>query len=422
MVILLTGATGFIGSRLHRALRDAGHRVIAAGRGLRGRDTLDADFTRDTREMQWRPRLAGVDVIVNAAGVFLDRPRGTMRLIHSAGPKALFSAAAEAGVRRVIQISALGADSRATEYFETKDDADRHLMSLPIEWAVLRPSLVFGLGGRTATWLLRLATAPVLVLPRAFRSAVQPVHVDDLVAAVVALVSTAELPRAPVPAVGGRAATMQTLVGSLRRQLGYHAAPALLLPDWLMRLVGKLPPLSREGYLGKPALRMLRAGHTAEAGTLGILLRRWPRHPDAFVPRGIAPEVGAQATLDWMLPLLRLAIAALWIWSAVVSLWLYPVADSQALLARVGIPEMLRSATLWASALLDFAIGLSILLWPRQPLVWSAQIAVVLGYTLIISIWMPEYWLHPFGPVSKNLPLLAAMYLLRRLSMRRWNT
>src|SRR6187431_1286078 len=157
-VVLLTGASGFIGSRLRSALRDAGHRVIAIRRGSNGQGAFSADFTRDAREMHWRPRLAGVDVVVNAAGVFTDRPRGSMKFIHAAGPKALFSAAAQSGVRRIIQISAFGADSRSTEYFETKDEADRHLMTLPIEWAILRPSLVFGLGGRTATLLLRLAT------------------------------------------------------------------------------------------------------------------------------------------------------------------------------------------------------------------------------------------------------------------------
>ena len=421
-VVLLTGSSGFIGTRLRSAVRDAGHRVIAIRRGYNGQGAFSADFTRDAREMHWRPRLVGVDVVVNAAGVFVDRPRGSMKLIHAAGPKALFSAAAESGVRRIIQISALGADSRTTEYFETKDEADRHLMTLPIEWAILRPSVVFGLGGRTATLLLRLATLPAVVLPRAFRCTVQPVHIDDLVAAVLALVAAPHLPRDPVAAVGGKACSMKEFLDILRRQLGHRSAPAMLVPDAIMRLLGRLTVLGRQGYLTRDALKMLRAGHTANAASLATLLGRWPRSPENFVPRGLAVAVGSEATLGWLLPLLRCTIAALWIWSAVVSLGLFPAAESYSLLARTGMPVAMQAPALLSAGALDLALGLSVLLFPRQSLVWSLQIALVLAYTLIISIWLPEYWLHPFGPVSKNLPLLASMYLLRRLSLRTWNT
>jgi len=51
------------------------------------------------------------------------------------------------------------------------------------------------------------------------------------------------------------------------------------------------------------------------------------------------------------------------------------------------------------------------LLRPRRRL-WWAQIAVMLGYTAIITLRLPEYWLHPYGPVLKNLPLLAALLVL----------
>ena len=419
-VVLLTGASGFIGSRLRSALRDAGHRVIAIRRGSNGQGAFSADFTRDAREMHWRPRLAGVDVVVNAAGVFTDRPRGSMKFIHAAGPKALFSAAAQSGVRRIIQISAFGADSRSTEYFETKDEADRHLMTLPIEWAILRPSLVFGLGGRTATLLLRLATLPVLLLPRSFRSAVQPVHIDDLVAAVLALVSAPNLPREPVPVVGGKACTMKEFLDILRRQLGYRSASVMLVPDVIMRLLGKLTTLGRQGYLTRDALKMLRAGYTVNPVSLATLLGRWPRSPEHFVPRGLAVAVGSEATLGWLLPLMRWAIAALWIWSGVVSLGLFPMDESQALLARTGMTDAMQAPALLAAGTLDLLIGLSVLLFYRHAMVWSIQIALVLGYTVILSLWLPEYWLHPFGPVSKNLPLLASMYLMRRLSLRTW--
>ncbi|HLL18449.1 MAG TPA: DoxX-like family protein, partial [Rubrivivax sp.] len=48
--------------------------------------------------------------------------------------------------------------------------------------------------------------------------------------------------------------------------------------------------------------------------------------------------------------------------------------------------------------------------WRRW--VWLAQLALIAGYTAIITIFLPEYWLHPYGPISKNLPIMAAIALL----------
>jgi len=422
-VVLLAGASGFIGGRLRSALRDAGHRVIAVGPGMDGRGESQGDFTRDTRELQWRPRLTGVDVVVNAAGVFVDRPRGSMRLIHAVGPKALFSAAAESGVRRIIQISALGCDSRSTEYFQTKDEADRHLMTLPIEWAILRPSLVFGLGARTAASLLRLATRPLLMLPRAFRSSLQPVHIDDLVAAVLALVVTPHLPREPVPAVGGKACSMLGLLDTLRRQLGYVSAVTLLLPDALARACGMFLPRTQRDYLSRDALRMLRAGYTANPTALATLLGRWPRSPENFVPRGLAQGVGAEATLTWVLPLLRLGIAALWIWLGLITLGVVPAGAGHALAitAQNGVAPSMHAAAIWSTGFVELMMGLSIVLFPRSAVIWLLQIVVTSAFVIAVSILSPASWWQAFGPVWA-LPLLAAMYLLRRLLLRRWSS
>ena len=71
------------------------------------------------------------------------------------------------------------------------------------------------------------------------------------------------------------------------------------------------------------------------------------------------------------------------------------------------------------AALLDIALGL-LTLWPRAPRwLWSAQIALVLAYTAIITWKLPALWLEPFGPVVKNLPILALLVLMRELRIRR---
>src|SRR3954465_9765278 len=117
MVILIAGGTGFIGRRLVAAMRAAGHRVIVASRHAgNNADTIPADFARDLDPRTWVPRLAGVDVVINAVGILRERGEQTFESIHTRAAQALFSASETAGVRKVIQISALGADRGRTRY------------------------------------------------------------------------------------------------------------------------------------------------------------------------------------------------------------------------------------------------------------------------------------------------------------------
>lgn len=129
-----------------------------------------------------------------------------------------------------------------------------------------------------------------------------------------------------------------------------------------------------------------------------------------------------EAQLGWALPMLRVSIALVWIWTGIVSLGLYPTQSSYELLARVGIGETLAPFMLYGAAALDLVLGVATLLMKQRRRLWQLQLAVILGYTLIISFKLPEFWLHPYGPLSKNLPLLAAIYLLYTLETRPWNT
>ena len=67
----------------------------------------------------------------------------------------------------------------------------------------------------------------------------------------------------------------------------------------------------------------------------------------------------------------------------------------------------------YAGALLDLVMGLATLFFARR-LLWLAQMAVILTYTLLATALVPEYWLHPFGPLLKNLAVLALLWLLYR--------
>jgi ABC-type amino acid transport system permease subunit len=105
-----------------------------------------------------------------------------------------------------------------------------------------------------------------------------------------------------------------------------------------------------------------------------------------------------------------------------VSLGLYPPSESYALLARMGVTGVVATTMLYGAALLDIALGVGVFVLRDRRWLWAAQIAVMLAYTVLISIWLPEWWLHPYGPMIKNVPLLVATMLLAVLESRRWTT
>jgi hypothetical protein len=70
---------------------------------------------------------------------------------------------------------------------------------------------------------------------------------------------------------------------------------------------------------------------------------------------------------------------------------------------------------LYGAALMDLAFGIGTLALKRRRRLWLMQLALILFYTIVISFRLPEFWLHPYGPLLKNLPMLAAIWLLYEL-------
>jgi hypothetical protein len=89
------------------------------------------------------------------------------------------------------------------------------------------------------------------------------------------------------------------------------------------------------------------------------------------------------------------------------------VQDSLALLAKVGIVGQFAVFTLYAEALLDIVIGILTLSRPSKSL-WLLQACIVGGYSVVIALYLPEFLIHPFGPILKNLPVITLIWLLYR--------
>lgn len=179
MKILLVGASGFIGRHIHSALQSGEHQLFCASR------RSGVDLNRMLQVDDWLPLLDGVDLVINGAGIIAESRKQRFINVHGYAPVALFKACVRAGVKRVIQLSALGVGRRVTtDFLLSKQIADDFLQTLPLDWFILRPSLVCGEGGRSTELLHRVAQLPCLPLIDRGEQWLQPVYIDDLVATV----------------------------------------------------------------------------------------------------------------------------------------------------------------------------------------------------------------------------------------------
>ncbi|MCA1247647.1 SDR family oxidoreductase [Massilia sp. MS-15] len=426
MRILLTGASGFIGSHLLQALLAEGHHVACAVRRTRTSSDprlafIHADFAQDTGKSAWLARIRDIDVVINTVGIFRESGAQTFARLHTEAPRALFAACAESHeVQMVIQLSALGADEGAdTRYHLSKKAADDYLAMLPLRAYIVQPSLVYGPEGASSKAFRTLASMPLGLRLGSAPQLVQPIHIDDLVAAILGLLRhRLPLPSGAgtalrVPLVGPRAMPFTDYLQALRTAMGMGRQRVLALPGSVARGLARCAPLLPGGLLDEDALRMLERGNAADPAMTTRLIGHAPREVGEFIASPGAER--SRARLGWLLPVLRLSIAAVWILTAIVSFGLYPVQDSYALLGRTGIPPALQPLMLYGAASCDLLLGLGTLFLGRRRRLWLAQLGLIGFYTVVIAIRLPEFLLHPYGPLTKNLPMLAAIWLLYEL-------
>jgi uncharacterized protein YbjT (DUF2867 family) len=302
MKVLVCGARGFIGRHIAAALRAAGHEVVGTVSGKPGPGELQVDFARDTKPATWLPRLAGIDAVVNAVGVLRNSSRRPMGAIHLLTPMALFAACAQAGVRRVVHVSALGIDGGTTTYAHTKLVTERQLLERSargeLDGVVLRPSVVYGPGGASSQLFDMLSQLPVLPLPAAAIGArIQPIHVRDLAEGVARLVSDPSSGGGTINVTGPRALTLAAFIGELRAQRGRTPARIWPIPERWTNMSARLGDVLPITPWGTQTLALLSIDNTADAGPFRTVLGREALGPSQFneSPSSVSPPAPASA-------------------------------------------------------------------------------------------------------------------------------
>jgi uncharacterized protein YbjT (DUF2867 family) len=420
MKVLVCGATGCVGRAVVHALRARGHTVIeGARRAVNDRHHLHVDFMQPRPPEDWAERLRReqVEAVVNCVGILMPARGQSFERVHTYGPVELFRGAALAGVRRVVQVSALGvrgdAETLAAPYLHSKLLADDTLATLPLDWAVLRPSLVYGPHSQSAALFATLASLPVVSLPGRGAQQVQPLHVYELAEAIARLLEQAAPLRVVHELGGPQALDYRGMLAAYRRGLGLGEALWLPVPMAAMRLMAWVAEALPQQVYCRDTLRLLERGSVPAHNALPTLLGRTP----STMASGLAitppePLVDLRVQLSPAAAgLARLSLAFMWLYTSLISALLPQQSGVLQLLARCGFEGRLGLAALVFSCSLNIALGVLAL---RRPVPWALalQVVAVVGYTATAAFNMPELTLDHCGPLVKNLPVLALIALL----------
>lgn len=427
MRILLLGASGFIGREVFAALAARGHEVVPAVRraatapAFSSQRAVEIDLNRDVDVATWLPRLAGIDAVVNCAGILQESRGQSIEAIHASAPIALFEACDKAGVRRVVQVSAISATPRAgTAYAATKLAADDHLRAMALEWTIVRPSLVHARGSYGGTSVLRaLAALPFAIpIPGDGSQSFQPIWIDDLCEVIATALETDRLVRRSVDPVGSQVVTLREILEDLRLWMGFGRAPVVRVPMAFVRLAAKAGD-ALGATIGSTALRQLEHGNTGDyaafSAACGIEARGWR---EALAAHPAHAQDRWHASLYFARPLLRITLAVLWLVSGFVGL--ASLREWSPLLAQdAHIPVATAFLVLAAACFLD--IGFAILVarrWRPRTLA-LLQLAAIAIYTLVATVLWPSLWAEALAPLAKNLPIAAAVLALGAIEEER---
>jgi uncharacterized protein YbjT (DUF2867 family) len=189
-VILLTGATGTVGSALLRRLTADGKPVRALVRdGQRLGDQrvrVQIALGDLSDPPSFRNALRGVDTVVHLAASIRDQPRGSIEELNAVATLRLVRAAERAGVERFVFFSAMNAHHHSrTRFFRAKALAEEAVEESSIPSVIFRPSIIYTPGDPWLTLLDRLSRLPAVPVSGSGRALYQPVWAEDVAQAVV---------------------------------------------------------------------------------------------------------------------------------------------------------------------------------------------------------------------------------------------
>ena len=420
MRILVTGAYGLIGSACLSRLHRDGHALVGVGRAVETAKRsfpyvrwIEADVALLVDVHAWRPLLSGIDAVVNCVGVLQDGARDDIRRVHVSATCALFDACAQAGIQRVVHVSAIGAEPAGPTRSRPQGGGRRALVDARSRLG--DPAAGAGVFAHGLRWHCHAAR------PRRGSAAdpadgtdshIQVVSVDDVAETVAFSLTPAAPAKVRWELAHPQAHALVDIVLAMRGWLGWRPRPLVPLPLWSQRLV--TAAADTLGWLGwrsparSTALAQLAVGVEGEPATwiaaTGI-------KPQSLADILAAHPAGVQerwfSKLYLLKPVAIGTLALFWFATGVIALG-PGRAPSLAHLHAAGVEPPLDQVILVGGAIFDIVLGLLLLWRPATRAVLIIMLVVTPFYVLTGTLLEPELWADPLGPLTKIGPLMVA--------------
>ena len=284
MIALVTGATGFLGREVVKALgaRDIEVRCLVhtAGReGVLGEQRVDVQYGSIDDAPALRAACHNVDVIIHLVAVIRESGPATFEAVNGRGTENVVAAARECAVKQLIYVSAIGArDDPTYPYLHSKWWAEQAVMGSGLACTILRPSILFGEGDEFVNSLAGLMKCfPVVPMAGNGKNRFQPMAVDEAAKCVAATVGREDLMGKVIEIGGPEHLSYDEIVGAIASTYGIRRMK-LHVPIPAMRVVVR----AMEALLPRPPattaqLRMISVPNVAELNTVEEVFGFRPR-------------------------------------------------------------------------------------------------------------------------------------------------
>ena len=294
MRVFLTGATGFVGKHMLERLLADGDAVRAALRALPGqkaRLVAHSQHLGRKDDFQWvhgdvvegtglEEGMQGCDAVIHLVGIIVEKGKNTFERVHHIGTHNVVEAARRMGVKRFIQMSALGARADGVaEYQKTKWLGEEEVRHSGIPYVILRPSLIFGEGDGFITQMTQtMRSAPLLrPVPGDGSPRFRPIFIDDVTACFARALTADAATNQTIELGGADELSLNDVLAEIARCAGVRK-PAIHIPMPLMFAGAKVAQtLLKNPPVTVDQLLMLGEGSTCDIQPMEQLLGVTPR-------------------------------------------------------------------------------------------------------------------------------------------------